>query len=414
MAPVSLTWLTGARVILYGGVVCVIYAAILVAGILFQPGGPAVADFTAFQAAGRMALNGEGAAAYDWGRLRVVQAEVAGIPTDALPGYLGWLNPPHFLFAVMPFALLPYAWAWFAWALVSCIILALAVWTVMPRTAAVVAVMATPAILMSLSVGQNGLLIAALLAWILALIDRRPMVAGVALGLLTIKPQFGPLFPLILLLTGRWEVMASAAVTAILAAGAAWLVFGSEAWVGFFAFAFATDGSGRHLVAGGTTLSRIQSVYAAILQITGSEALAALAHGAFAMGAVTLVLRLWLRRPEGPLEARAAAAIAGVLMLTPYVWTYDTPALSVAALFLARAGCRDGFLRGEKALLVVACLWLAVSMVWQVSLIVPVAASIMLALAWRRDRAWRVSLARCAHHSAGKECAAATGPGRAP
>lgn len=397
----SLRALTAARVVLYGSVVCVIWAAILVVGILMQPGGPPVSDFTAFHAAGRMALAGDGAAAYDHARLRVVQAEVAGIAPDELRGYLGWLNPPHFLFAVAPFALLPHGWAWFAWAVVSCVILSAAAWSVMPRPAAVVAVLATPAVLLSLSVGQNGLIIAALLAWALALIDRRPWAAGVALGLLTIKPQFGPLFPLILLLTGRWRVIASATLTAMLAAGAAWLVFGTQAWAGFFGHALASEGSGRHLVAGGTTLGRIQSAYAWVLQATGSEAMAALVHVGLAILVVALVLRLWLRRPEGPLEARAAATIAGALLLTPYVWVYDTPAISVAALFLACAGSRDGFLAGEKALLVAVCLWLGAAVVWQVSLIVPVAASTLLVLAWRRDRAWRVSQVPGGRPSAG-------------
>ena len=95
------------------------------------------------------------------------------------------------------------------------------------------------------------------------------------------------------------------------------------------------------------------------------------------------------RRPEGPEEARAAAAIAASYLLTPYAGGYDTPAIPVAALFLARATLRDGWLPGEKALLLLACLMPVVLVVVQHQLVAPLAWVLILGLAWRRDRAWR-------------------------
>ena len=89
------------------------------------------------------------------------------------------------------------------------------------------------------------------------------------------------------------------------------------------------------------------------------------------MAVAAAVLRLWLRRPPGPEEARAAAAIAASYLLTPYVWGYDTPAIAVAALFLARAALRDGWLPGEKALLLTACLLPALLVVVQHPLVTP-------------------------------------------
>ena len=52
-----------------------------------------------------------------------------------------------------------------------------------------------PAALWNVTAGQNGFLTAALIGGTLGLLERRPALAGVCLGLLTYKPQFGLLFP---------------------------------------------------------------------------------------------------------------------------------------------------------------------------------------------------------------------------
>ena len=63
-----------------------------------------------------------------------------------------------------------------------------------------------PAGLIAFISGQNAFFAAAVIAAIFRCLDARPVVAGVLLGLLTVKPQLGLLFPLMLLLTGRWTV----------------------------------------------------------------------------------------------------------------------------------------------------------------------------------------------------------------
>ena len=57
---------------------------------------------------------------------------------------------------------------------------------------------AFPAVLVNLGHGQNGFLTAALLGGALAMLDRRPIVAGILFGLLAYKPQFGLMIPLVL------------------------------------------------------------------------------------------------------------------------------------------------------------------------------------------------------------------------
>lgn len=378
-------WLNGGAVLLIGAAVSTLYGALLVASTLWRASGPMPADMLAFLAAARLAAAGQAARAYDWSAFAEVQAAVLGTGTEAISGALGWLNPPHFFFAVLPLAPFGYAGAWLLWTLAGITALAFAAWKVLPRPAAVVAVLAAPSTMLCISVGQNGLLIAALFGLTFALLDRRPVAAGIALGLLTVKPQFGVLLPLLLLLTGRWRAFAVAAVVTLIAALLAWVVFGSEAWQAFLPSLSAN----AQRMLGGEVSPRIQSVYGFLMRLTGQRPVAMAGHGLLALAATGLALHLWLRRPEAPAEARAAAAIAASYLITPYVWGYDTPAIPIAALFLVRAALRDGWLPGEKAILVGVCLLPATLVVLQYALVAPAAWWLLLWSAWRRARETR-------------------------
>src|SRR5258707_15512486 len=68
----------------------------------------------------------------------------------------------------------------------------------------------------------------------LYLIPIRPVLAGICLGLLAYKPQFGLLFPIALIAAGHWRVFASAGMTAIAMYVLSWLAFGTERCLAFF------------------------------------------------------------------------------------------------------------------------------------------------------------------------------------
>src|SRR6185312_13844103 len=74
--------------------------------------------------------------------------------------------------------------------------------------------LAIPMAFINALVGQNGFLTAALIGGTLYLIPIRPVLAGICLGLLTYKPQYGLLFPIALIVAGQWRVFVSAGITA--------------------------------------------------------------------------------------------------------------------------------------------------------------------------------------------------------
>ena len=91
------------------------------------------------------------------------------------------------------------------------------------------ALVLSPAAMLCIIAGQNSLITVAIMVGAFACLDRRPVLAGVLIGLLTLKPQVGFLFPVMLAASGRWRVFFVAAATTVAIAG----LFGWQAWVDF-------------------------------------------------------------------------------------------------------------------------------------------------------------------------------------
>ena len=91
------------------------------------------------------------------------------------------------------------------------------------RRLVLLALLVSPASLLTLVTGQTGYFTAALLLFGLAILPRRPVLAGIAFGLLTLKPQLGVLLPVFLLARRDWATIAAATITALgLVAASCW------------------------------------------------------------------------------------------------------------------------------------------------------------------------------------------------
>jgi alpha-1,2-mannosyltransferase len=195
--------------------------------ILDQAGYQIGRDFLNTWMGGRSVFSGGPAAWFDFDTYNAAVQKLTGDP-DLPP--LFWSYPPHLLFFIWPFGLLGYLPAYALWCIIGLALYVRAAFAGGVDRKFWLFLAVAPAVTVNIFLGQNGFLTAALLIGGFANLDRRPTVAGILFGFLTIKPQFGLLLPVMLVLTSRWRVIAVAAATtaALVAATALW--FGADIW----------------------------------------------------------------------------------------------------------------------------------------------------------------------------------------
>jgi hypothetical protein len=178
-------------------------------------------------------------------------------------------------------------------------------------------------------------------------LNRKPVLAGILFGLLSYKPQFGVMIPLVLIATGRWRACASATATVLVLALVSTLAFGPDVWRHFInAMPFTRE---VVLEQGGTGWHKIQSVFS-WARMWGAGVPLAYA----AQAAVTLALGValaWLWRSDASYRLKAAALPIASILATPYSLDYDLMALAPAIAFLALEGYERGFRAWEKTAL---------------------------------------------------------------
>jgi hypothetical protein len=342
-------WLTVTRLRAYSAIVLGFAIVILAVwfikadGLIDRNGKPVGTDFANVYAAGTLALQGHAADAYDPARQRAAEAAVFG---RAVP-FFGWHYPPFFFAIAALVATVPYAYGLLLWMVLSLPAYLAVVRAILPWPQTLLAAAAFPAVFVNVGHGQNGFFTAALLGGALQIMDGRTALAGVLIGLLAYKPQFGLLIPLVLLVDRRWVTLAAAAatVTALLALSV--VILGPDVWRAFFASTTYTQTI--VLEQGATGWEKIQSAFAAVRMWGGSIPLAYGIQAALTLGLAASLIPLW--RSRAAFELKAAALIVGCLLATPYVLDYDLVALGVALAFLARHGLHRGFHAYEISLL---------------------------------------------------------------
>ena len=312
-------------------------------GLVDRNNKPLGTDFANVYAAGMLALDSKADGAYDWPSEYAAEKAVFGPDVP----FFGWLYPPQFLMVAAVLALIPYGWALALWMVSTLSAYIVTIRAILPPPIAALVALAFPAVFVNLGHGQNGFISAALLGGALLLLDRRPALAGVLIGLLAYKPQFGVVIPLVLLVTARWTVVVAAMGTVLVTCGATLAIFGTKVWAAFAASTTLT----RHVIleAGGIGWEKIQSIFSAIRMWGGSIDTAYTVQGALALGvAVGLI---WLWRSETAFDLKASALAVAALIVTPYVLDYDLMMLAVAIVFYIRHGIERGFRDFELSLL---------------------------------------------------------------
>lgn len=305
-------------------------------------------DFAAFWSAAKETLNGNITSLYNAEAFE--KAIHANSPHSDLVG-LTWQYPPHATLLFSPIGALPFHVAYGVWALAGFVLYALALASIGFRQRVLVAALATIPVLLAIGTGQNGLFTAALLMVAVFQARSRPLVAGLAAALLTIKPQLGFLLPVLFIAGGHWRAFAYAALGSILFVAVSIGVFGLEAWFVFFESVRSVSGS---VATGMMPLFKMVNLYAASRLLGLPELVVFAMSGAMVLAAVAATI--WIsRRTEDP-KWRYAVIACATLIAAPYSYYYELALIVPAIFFVLQRGYQAGWLRFERETIAAAAL----------------------------------------------------------
>jgi hypothetical protein len=346
----SFSIFTASRLQLYGYALALIYATAFIhfywakAWILDYSGVPLYGDFTDAWVAGWHALNAKAAQLYDSNEFVNIQKALLGARDYFYPN---WPYPPTFFLILAPLSTLPYLYAFLTWDLATLVGCLAVVYLIARRPPAIALLLASPFTAWNFLAGQNGFLTASLLGGSLFFLEKWPIVAGVFIGCLTYKPQFGMLIPVALVASRQWRAVASAGVAAALLAATSIALFGSDAWAAF-PNGLVTQSKLNLGADLDSNWGYLQTLYGLIRSLHGSANTAWLVQGLTTLATAIIVWIVWQSRLRYPLKAATLSTAA--LIATPYAFAYDMAAIVVPAAFLATDQLRHGLLRGDKAI----------------------------------------------------------------
>jgi hypothetical protein len=298
-------------------------------------------------AAGELTWQGKPADAYNPALQHA--AEKATFGGREVP-FFGWHYPPFFFAIAFLVAALPYAWGLALWLAASLAAYLTTIRAILPRPETLLIAAAFPAVFVNVGHGQNGFLTAALLGGALQVLDRRPWLAGLLIGLLAYKPQFGVLIPVALLASRRWSTIAAAIATIAALVAISFATLGADVWHAFIDSMNFTQTV--VLEQGGTGWEKIQSIFSAARNWGADIKTAYAIQTALA---VTLAATIaWLWHSDAAFELKASALATASLLATPYVLDYDFVVSALAIAFLVRHGLARGFRDYEISLLAAA------------------------------------------------------------
>ncbi|MEO0607153.1 MAG: glycosyltransferase family 87 protein [Pseudomonadota bacterium] len=291
-----------------------------------------------------------------------------------------WSYPPSFILFLLPLAILPYAMSYSVWVIAGLTVFAGASLKSIRQAAAnlrrhALLLALAPASLINAFFGQNGFITGVLLYLGVRLASSRPVLSGICIGLLTIKPQLGLLIPFMLILTRNWTAIASATVTAMALFLLSGLFFGWQAWIDYVELAVPFQ---RYVMEewSGLFLKMMPSAYAVGRQFGLDPTLCLLLQAPMTILAIGLTIWLYAK-PRHNREATELLFLLCVFMATPYSFNYDMTALMPALLIYWSSKTHTGDLNWQHVALV-GGLYLLPAIIF----IAPIGPVAMLAACW--------------------------------
>lgn len=266
-------------------------------------------------------------------------------------GFHPWMYPPPFIVLAAPLAYLPYLYAWLAWLALTSVPYLLAMRNILKDGSFWLIALAAPPVFFNIMYGQTGFLSAGLIGLGLVWLRPRPMLAGICLGLASVKPHFGLLIPIALICGAHWKTFWTAVVTVIAMAVASILLFGVDVWFGFIGTLLANLRGFEHDIYKWRVMP---SVLGALHQAGVDLAWAGRGQMLMTCFAALAVGWAWWWHPERPARPGLEAAILclATLLAVPMVYLYDLMLLVPAIAWLWLDMRDRGHQRWELLLLI--------------------------------------------------------------
>lgn len=299
-----------------------------------RPVGP---DFVSFWSAARAALDQNPALPYDFKAFSAFQQELIGFPDVA------FFYPPIFLMMVTPLGLMPYGLSYAVFQALSLGAATITVGRILGDWRRGWLLLVFPGALFCVMHGQTSLACVVFLGGALLALSRgHQIAAGLFIGLLAIKPQFGLLIPFALLAGGYYRAFAAAGITVLALGGVSALLFGPEVWQAFLAqSSLATETMMKGIV----HAEKFASPFGWLVQV-GVPAAGALAiQSALSLGLLGWVTYCWWRVREFNIKAMLLGA--STCLVTPFMLDYDLALLAIPLAFALRLFADKGFSRLE-------------------------------------------------------------------
>lgn len=279
-----------------------------------------LADFDAFHIAAQRVWLGDLDQVYHFKALLKMQMDAAGGAT----GFMPWTYPPQYGLLLAPLAFLPVGAGYLLFMTVTLAIYLVTLRAIAGANFAQILVILFPALAITIGCGQNGFLTGAVIGLVCLNVERRQLLAGLALGAMVIKPHLAIAVGLYLLATRRWVALATAAAIVLASSLLCTLLFGWQIWDAWLG---AIRESASYLEQGFYPLFRMISAYAALYKV-GLPASAAFWGQATIAGLALFTILLAVVRGVSSNFALGIAVMVSV-MISPYAYDYDLPMLGI-------------------------------------------------------------------------------------
>ncbi len=268
---------------------------------------------------------------YDFALITKAQAWLLGPVSKVRP----WVYPPSALLLLAPLGLIGFSFSAAIWVVGTTLANVWAALRSRIEWSAIALALVMPASMLVAVTGQVSFLIAGLSLLSLSLMGRRPVLAGVLIGLAgALKPSSLVLLPVALIAARAYRPLIAAGAAAAAIAACSLILGGPESWLGWLA---ALPRFQRLVMDDPSLVARMISPSSLLVMLGAQGWVVTSLNLVFALLAAALVWRVF-RVSDDPV-ARLTALLGGGLMAAPYAMQYDAALLAIpAGVIVARSG----------------------------------------------------------------------------